>query len=54
MQRTYDKMHDNNMSLKEAKQSAEIDMKADKADAKQDAENEAKSLKAPPPARPEQ
>lgn len=54
MQRTYDKMNDNGMSLKEAKQSAEIDMKADKADAKQDAENEAKSLKAPPPARPEQ
>lgn len=54
MQRTYDKMNDNGMSLKEAKQSAEIDMKADKADAKQDAENEARSLKAPPPARPEQ
>ena len=54
MQRTYDKMNDNGMSLKEAKQSAEIDMKADKADAKQDAANEAKSLKAPPPARPEQ
>ncbi len=54
MQRTYDKMNDNGMSLKDAKQSAEIDMKADKADAKQDAENEAKSLKTPPPARPEQ
>ena len=54
MQRTYDKMNDNGMSLKDAKQSAEIDMKADKADAKQDAANEAKSLKAPPPARPEQ
>lgn len=52
MQRTYDKMNDNGMSLKDAKQSAEIDMKADKADAKQDAENEAKSLKTPPPARP--
>ncbi|MCR5632167.1 MAG: hypothetical protein K6F60_01610 [Eubacterium sp.] len=54
MQRTYDKMNDSGMSLKDAKQSAEIDMKADKADAKQDAENEARSLKAPPPARPEQ
>ena len=52
MQRTYDKMNDNGMSLKDAKKSAEIDMKADKADAKQDAENEAKSLKTPPPARP--
>ena len=54
MQRTYDKMNDNGMSLKDAKKSAEIDMKEDKADAKQDAANEAKSLKAPPPARPEQ
>ena len=54
MQRTYDKMNDSGMSLKDAKKSAEIDMKEDKADAKQDAANEAKSLKAPPPARPEQ